>query len=141
LEKEHWKDFQKLDGLIDTVRAKVRELLDKHQEEIRHDQERKELELEIFFRKANFISKKWVVDILWELEINEGLHFNALMRHLKGISSRSLSKRLKTLKKHGLISRTVLDTSPPRVLYDLTAKGRGFIELSLPMIWYLVSNS
>jgi DNA-binding HxlR family transcriptional regulator len=75
-----------------------------------------------------------------ELEIHGGLHFNELMRHLEGISSRSLSDRLKLLKKKGLVSRTVQETIPPRVLYKLKEKGKGFVELSLPMIWYLLTT-
>ena len=131
-------EFQKLDSSIGKMRQKVRELIEIHQQKVDHDEERKELELELFYKELDFIQKKWSINILWELEIHEGLHFNELMRHLDGISSRSLSDRLKLLKKKGLVSRTVQQSIPPRVLYELKEKGKGFVELSLPMIWYLL---
>ncbi|TXT59133.1 MAG: putative transcriptional regulator [Promethearchaeota archaeon] len=131
-------EFQKLNGMIKDIREKVRGLVKDHKQKVDHNQERKELELEMFYNNLDFIQKKWSINILWELEIHGGLHFNELMRHLDGISSRSLSDRLKLLKKKGLVSRTVQQSIPPRVLYELKEKGKGFVELSLPMIWYLL---
>ena len=56
---------------------------------------------------------------------------------IKGISSRILSDRLKELEKNEIISRTVQDTHPPKVLYDLTEKGKGFVELMVILILFL----
>lgn len=133
-------EFQKLNDSIAQMRNRVRKLIQLHKEAVEHDKERKEFELELFYKELDFIQKKWSVNILWELEIHGGLHFNELMRHLDGISSRSLSNRLKLLKKKGLVSRTVQETIPPKVLYDLKEKGKGFVELSLPLIWYLLAS-
>jgi len=133
-------DFQKLNDLIKNVRIFVRDLMNQHQMNVNHNKARREFELDLFYKEISFISKKWVFEILWELEIHQGLHFNELMRHLEGISSRSLSNRLQELKKQKLISRTVEETIPPKVLYKLTNKGLGFVELSLPLIWHLLTS-
>jgi len=133
-------EFQKLNDSVAQMRNRVRKLIQLHKEAVEHDKEIKEFELELFYNELDFIQKKWSVNILWELEIHGGLHFNELMRHLDGISSRSLSNRLKLLKRKGLVSRTVQETIPPKVLYNLKEKGRGFVELSLPIIWYLLTS-
>ena len=83
------------------------------------------------------VTKKWNVEILYELEIHKGLTFNDIARHLEKISSRTLSDCLKQLQELGLITRTVQDTRPPSVLYELSNKGKGFVELSLILIYYL----
>jgi len=131
--------FKELNVVVKNVRRTVRKLMKEHLNEVNHNQSRRELELELFYKQIGFISKKWIIEILWELEIHQGLNFNEFMRHLKGISSRSLSDRLKTLKKINLITRTVQDTSPPKVLYELNDKGKGLVELSVPIIWHLFS--
>ena len=131
-------DFRPLDDLIKKTRTTVRELMDSHFQKIDHDEKRKITEMKFFLKTFNFITKKWNVQILYELEIHKGMNFNVLMRHLEGISSRSLSDCLKELEKLSLITRTVQDERPPKVFYELTEKGRGFIELSQFIIMYLV---
>ncbi|MFX0043432.1 MAG: winged helix-turn-helix transcriptional regulator [Candidatus Hodarchaeota archaeon] len=42
---------------------------------------------------------------------------------MEDISSRSLSDRLKQLEELNLITRTVQDGRPPKVLYELSEKG------------------
>ena len=64
--------------------------------------------------------------------------FNELMRHLEGVSSRSLSDALKKLEKYKLVLRSVQDTRPPSVLYQLTEKGKGLVELSMLLIIQLI---
>ena len=139
MNREEMEKFKELNVVVKNVRRTVRKLMKEHLNEVNHNQSRRELELELFYKQIGFISKKWIIEILWELEIHQGLNFNEFMRHLKGISSRSLSDRLKTLKKINLITRTVQDTSPPKVLYELNDKGKGLVELSVPIIWHLFS--
>jgi len=49
--------------------------------------------------------------------------FAALQRLLPGISHHVLTKELKRLQAHGIISRTVHPTTPPSVEYGLTSTG------------------
>lgn len=133
--------FQPLKHLIGKSRVAVRDILNEHFENIIHDEKRRDMEMRFIFDKIKFITKKWIMEILWEFEIHDGLNFNEIVRHLtseeKKISTRSLSDRLKQLLKFGLISRTIQDTRPPTVHYKLTDKGKGFIELSILIILQL----
>jgi len=114
-----------------------RHLLDKFFSEIPYTKERKRWELRFFFENIEFITKKWVLEIIWELETYKGSNFNELKRAIKGISSRILSIRLKELEKTGIVSRTVQNTHPPKVFYQLNQKGKGFVELMVILILYL----
>ncbi|MBD3342562.1 MAG: hypothetical protein GF353_25910 [Candidatus Lokiarchaeota archaeon] len=135
-------EFEPIKELIHKSRVLVRKILDNHFDKIPHDKARREIEMRFFFNKVKFITKKWTLEIIWELEIHEGLHFNEIMRHLTGkrkkISTRSLSDILKKLQKFGLVSRSIQDTRPPTVFYQLTDKGKGFVELSIPLIMHLI---
>lgn len=50
--------------------------------------------------------------------------FVELESQVTGISPRTLSARLKHLERYGLIDRHQFPTIPPRVEYELTAKGK-----------------
>ncbi len=131
------KDIMPLDKLLKDSRNLVKDLMDSHFENIKHDEERKIVEMKFFLKTFEFIRKKWNVRILYELEIHSGMNFNEMMRHMEGISSRSLSDRLKQLEDLNLITRTVQDGRPPKVLYKLSEKGQGIIELIQFIILYL----
>jgi DNA-binding HxlR family transcriptional regulator len=47
-----------------------------------------------------------------------------LLAALPGISSKTLTIRLRDLENHGLVERQVYPEVPPRVVYGLTAKGK-----------------
>ena len=131
------KKIKPLSKLLKESRNLVKELMDTHFENIEHNEERKIIEMKFFLKTFEFIRKKWNVQILYELEIHSGMNFNEMMRHMKGISSRSLSDRLKQLEDLNLITRTVQDGRPPKVLYELSEKGQGIIELIQFIIVYL----
>jgi len=56
------------------------------------------------------------------------LRFGELRRRLDGITQKSLTQTLRQLERDGFVSRTQYPTIPPRVEYDLTAKGRALEE-------------
>ena len=70
------------------------------------------------------ISGRWRVIILTNLYVHGKMRFNELKKHIPRITSRILSKDLKFLENHQVISRTVKDTSPMTVEYELTDYGR-----------------
>ncbi len=77
---------------------------------------------------ADIISGKWTLLILRDL--SEGLNrFSVLERSLLGISPKTLSERLKSLEKAGVITRTSYAEVPPRVEYALTERGMDLIPL------------
>ncbi len=74
-------------------------------------------------KTLDVIESKWTVLVI--LEIISGVQrFSELTKSLRGISPRTLSLRLSSLEKAGIISRRVFPEVPPRVEYTLTPLGR-----------------
>ena len=81
------------------------------------------------------LSQKWNLEILYALFLKSTIGFSGLKKIL-GINSRTLSDKLKSLKKHGYVERMVEQGPPLRVEYSLTAKGRNTVLLALPLLYY-----
>lgn len=94
------KKYKPLTETIIKTKNIGRYLLDTYFSEIPYTKERKEWELTFFYENIKFLSKKWILEIIWELETYKGSNFNELKRIIKGISSRILSDRLKEVKKN-----------------------------------------
>src|SRR5437763_14233971 len=78
---------------------------------------------------ADIIGSKWTAVMVHDL--SEGpRRFSELERSCPGISPRTLSERLRALEQEGFLVRQSYAESPPRVEYELTAKG----EALLPVI-------
>ncbi|MGI8632426.1 MAG: winged helix-turn-helix transcriptional regulator [Solirubrobacterales bacterium] len=76
-----------------------------------------------YHRAIELVGKRWTGAIL--LALFEGpAHFAELSRTVPGLSDRLLSARLKELEAEELVTRSVVDGVPVRVLYQLTDKGR-----------------
>lgn len=77
------------------------------------------------FRDAlEVVSGKWKSPILLGLGYMGAMRFGELQRVQHGIPAKTLSKELKDLEQHGLVKRTVLDTMPVTVMYEITPYGR-----------------
>ncbi len=72
---------------------------------------------------VEIIAKRWTTLILKVL-MDGPCRFNELAERVDAVSDRVLSERLKELEAEGIVVRRVIHTSPPRVEYDLTEKGR-----------------
>jgi DNA-binding HxlR family transcriptional regulator len=81
------------------------------------------------------LSQKWNLEILYTLFLKSSTSFSELKRIL-GVNSRTLSDKLKMLKKHEYVERNVEAGPPLRVEYTLTAKGKNTVLLALPLIYY-----
>ncbi|OPZ76691.1 MAG: putative HTH-type transcriptional regulator YybR [Actinobacteria bacterium ADurb.Bin444] len=79
-------------------------------------------------KTADIISGKWTILVLRDLAAGIN-RFSGLERSLKGISPKTLSERLKSLERAGVITRTSYPEVPPRVEYALTDMGRDLIPL------------
>lgn len=73
----------------------------------------------------NAISGKWKLPIIGSLLYGK-TRFKELERVIPKITPRMLSKELKDLEINGLITRTVIDTIPVTVEYQLTKSGEDF---------------
>lgn len=71
----------------------------------------------------SYIGSKWAILILKEL-FHGNRRTNEFLSALPGISTKTLTARLRELERNGLIKRTVFPEVPPRVEYSLTQKGR-----------------
>lgn len=70
----------------------------------------------------NVISGKWKLPIIGSLLFGKK-RFKELEREIPKITPRMLSKELKDLEANGIVVRTVYDTTPVSVEYELTKSG------------------
>lgn len=70
----------------------------------------------------SFLGGAWTPQLIWQLS-HGARRFNELKHYLAPISSKMLSARLKELEEKRIVSRTILDTSPPSTEYALTEFG------------------
>ena len=71
----------------------------------------------------DIISGKWKVTIIGSLGFGKK-RFMELQRDVEGIGAKMLSKELRELEINGLVTRTVYDTKPVTVEYEITEYGR-----------------
>lgn len=67
---------------------------------------------------------KWKVLVIGLLSLNGKKRFNEMQRELNGITAKMLSKELKDLEMNRLVKRTVVDSMPVSVEYELTEYGK-----------------
>lgn len=77
----------------------------------------------------DLLSGKWKMVIIAALHNNGTFRFMDLSRHIEGISPKVLSKELKDLEMNQLVQRTVLDTMPITVEYELTSLGHSLSKI------------
>jgi DNA-binding HxlR family transcriptional regulator len=77
----------------------------------------------LYHRAVELIGKRWSGAIVLVLLDNGPLHFSGIRQLVPELSDRLLSERLKELEAEGIVERRVIDGSPVRVEYSLTAKG------------------
>jgi DNA-binding HxlR family transcriptional regulator len=70
----------------------------------------------------------WTPNVIWYLS-GGARRFSELKADMPPISAKMLSTRLKELEEMGVLSRTVVATSPPSVEYALTALGKEFVPI------------
>src|SRR6187399_313174 len=77
---------------------------------------------------AEIIGAKWTALLVHDL--SEGpRRFSQLEHSCAGISPRTLSERLRALEDEGIVERHSYAESPPRVEYELTAKGDALLPI------------
>lgn len=70
------------------------------------------------------LSGKWKISIISSICYYNKRRFSDILTDVSGISNKMLSKELKDLEVNQLVKRTVLDTQPITVQYQLTDYGR-----------------
>lgn len=70
------------------------------------------------------LNGKWKISIISSICYYNKRRFSDILGDIEGISNKMLSKELKELELNKLVKRTVLDTQPVTVQYELTAHGK-----------------
>ncbi|MET3879862.1 MULTISPECIES: winged helix-turn-helix transcriptional regulator [Chitinophaga] len=70
------------------------------------------------------LNGKWKISIISSICYYNKRRFSDILGDIDGISNKMLSKELKELELNKLVKRTVLDTQPVTVQYELTAHGK-----------------
>ena len=81
----------------------------------------------------DILNGKWKIAILCSLNDSKK-RFKELQRHVGKITGKMLSKELKELEMNELLTRTVLDTKPVTVEYELTSYGESLEHVILELI-------
>lgn len=81
---------------------------------------------------AKIIGAKWTAILVHDM--SEGpRRFSELEHSCAGISPRTLSERLRWLEQEEILCRRSYPESPPRVEYELTAKGEALLPIIAEM--------
>ena len=79
------------------------------------------------FVTSRILGKRWTILILQALmmpKAEQGIRFNEIQKNLEWISPKVLTQRLRELETENVLTRKVdATTIPPKVTYQLTAKG------------------
>ncbi len=81
----------------------------------------------------NVISGKWKLPIIGSILFGKK-RFTDIQRNIPKITPRMLSKELKELELNGILIRTVYDTTPVTIEYELSNSGKSITEVLDKMI-------
>jgi DNA-binding HxlR family transcriptional regulator len=86
-------------------------------------------------RTLQVLNGKWATLVVREL-LGGPRRFGELRASLGNPSAKTLTDRLRSLEHHGVLTRTAHAEIPPRVVYELTHKGRSLqIVLHAMLRW------
>jgi len=74
------------------------------------------------------VSDKWSILIIIFTGAYRKLRFNEIKKKVYGISSKTLTERLKTLERDGYLNRKAYNQVPIKVEYSLTSFGEKYLE-------------
>jgi len=88
------------------------------------------------------VGDKWSLLVIAMLEQapTQRARFSELKRAVPGISQRMLTATLRSLERDGLLTRDAFAEVPPRVEYQLTPLGRGFMQPVRALVAWLQMN-
>ena len=130
-------DFASISTTIGQVRnhgSDIRSTLEKYSDDEIHNIA---WEVQAGVEALGVFGSRWTIEILAALYIAGERRFNELRHLLNGISSRTLSDKLRTCKEVGLIDRIVIEGPPIRVSYKLTEHGAHCGKLLSPLVAYM----
>lgn len=88
----------------------------------------------------NLITGKWKISIIASLFFGKK-RYNEIEKDIPNINPRMLSKELRDLEANGIVIRTVKNTVPIAVEYELTASGKLFQHVIDAMLEWGIRHS
>lgn len=82
----------------------------------------------VYHHAMELIGRRWTGAILRAL-LSGANRFSDITAAVPGLSDRLLSERLKELEAEGIVVRTVTPSTPVKIAYDLTPKGRALNDV------------
>jgi DNA-binding HxlR family transcriptional regulator len=82
---------------------------------------------------VGIIGNKGNLIIIWHLSAGL-LRFSELQNRMCRVNSKTITKHLRDLEGHGIISRRIYAEVPPRVEYSLTERGRTLLPIIEAML-------
>jgi DNA-binding HxlR family transcriptional regulator len=90
----------------------------------------------------NLITKRGTFEMLITLCCTTTpLRYMKFRELMKGISSKTLARRLKELERDGILERRAYNEIPPKVEYKLTKKGQELVESIFNLIHWMIKWS
>ena len=90
----------------------------------------------------NLVTKRGTFEMLIPLCCTTNpVRYKQFRELMKGISSKTLSRRLKELERDGILERQAFNEIPPRVEYKMTKKGQELIESILNLVQWMIKWS
>lgn len=90
----------------------------------------------------NLITKRGTFEMLIPLCCTTNpVRYKQFRELMKGISSKTLARRLKELEKDRILERQAYNEIPPRVEYKLTKKGQELVESILNLLQWMIKWS
>ena len=90
----------------------------------------------------NLITKRGTFEMLIPLCCtNNPVRYKQFRELMKGISSKTLARRLKELEKDGILERQAYNEIPPRVEYKMTKKGQELVESIINLFQWMIKWS
>ena len=94
-------------------------------------------EVDAAVEALDVFGSRWTIEILSTLYIAGDRRFNEMKHLLKGISSRTLSDKLRYLVEKDLVVRSVNEGPPIRVTYRLSEHGKTCGRLLSPLVAFM----
>jgi DNA-binding HxlR family transcriptional regulator len=90
----------------------------------------------------NLITKRGTFEMLIPLCCTTNpVRYKEFKELMKGISSKTLARRLKELETDGILERHAYNEIPPRVEYKMTRKGQELVESIINLIQWMIKWS
>jgi DNA-binding HxlR family transcriptional regulator len=77
---------------------------------------------------------KWKLQIIGTLKFNGKMRFMDLLREVDGIAAKMLSKELQDLEMNQLVTRTVINSKPITVEYEITEYAQTLDDVIMSMV-------